>query len=191
MNPIFKTLIISDTLILSGFGFVAPIFAIFITENIKGGNVEVAGLATAIFLITRAIFQLPVGRYVDRVCGEGGKFIIMTAGAFVITLVPFLYLLVRTISQLYLIQILYGLGYALNFPGWSVLYVHYIGKEKEGYDASFYSTLVILGTGITSALGGTIASRYGFNLLFVLVGFFSLAGSIVLLYLRYPKRLLE
>ncbi len=53
MNKILKILLLSDLFILSGFGFIAPIFAIFLKDNLTGGSIMAAGIAQAIFLFTK------------------------------------------------------------------------------------------------------------------------------------------
>jgi len=40
MNKVIKVLILSDVALLTGLGFVAPIFAIFLTKQIQGGNLD-------------------------------------------------------------------------------------------------------------------------------------------------------
>ncbi|PIP17793.1 MAG: hypothetical protein COX43_02310, partial [Parcubacteria group bacterium CG23_combo_of_CG06-09_8_20_14_all_35_9] len=55
INKVVKILIFSDVALVSGFGFVSPIFAIFLSENIQGGGVEVAGFAAAIFWIVKSL----------------------------------------------------------------------------------------------------------------------------------------
>lgn len=49
INKIIKVLILSDIALLTGIGFIAPIFAIFIADNIYGGDVRVVGFATSIY----------------------------------------------------------------------------------------------------------------------------------------------
>lgn len=49
INKVIRVLILSDVIILTGLGFVSPIFAIFIADNIQGGDVRVAGFAASIY----------------------------------------------------------------------------------------------------------------------------------------------
>jgi len=55
VNPVIQALIFSDLLILSGFGLISPILAVFITNQIRGGSLEVAGLATTIYLVSKSL----------------------------------------------------------------------------------------------------------------------------------------
>jgi len=58
INKIIKILILSDVALLSGFGFIVPIFAIFLVGKIQGGNVEVAGYAAAIYWIVILVLNI-------------------------------------------------------------------------------------------------------------------------------------
>ena len=58
INKILKILIFSDILLFTGFGFINPILAIFIKEDLVGGTLFGAGLASSIFLITHSILQI-------------------------------------------------------------------------------------------------------------------------------------
>ena len=57
LNPVIRWLIIGDVLYYAGVGLLGPIFALFIVDFIEGGNIEVAGIAIAIYLITKSVFQ--------------------------------------------------------------------------------------------------------------------------------------
>jgi hypothetical protein len=44
--------------IVSGFGLISPIFAIFLTSNIKGATIDVVGITTMIHFLTKSLAQL-------------------------------------------------------------------------------------------------------------------------------------
>ena len=87
MNNKIWFLILSDILILSSFGLISPIFAIYIQDNLAGGLVA-AGLATTIFLVVRSILQLPLSIYIDKHHHKVGLLLLGTA---LIVCVPFIY----------------------------------------------------------------------------------------------------
>ena len=70
INIIIKVLIISDFLIWSANQLFAPILAIFITNNLYNGNVEVVGFSVGIYLFVKSIFEIPVGLFIDKRKGE-------------------------------------------------------------------------------------------------------------------------
>lgn len=185
VNKIIKVLMLSDFIIISGFGFIAPIFALFITDKIHGGTIETVGFASAVYWIAAAVIRLPIARYVDRTKTEKDDFYFMIFGSVLISVTPFLYIVSSEIWHIYLIQILYGIGYSLRLPGWYGMFTRHIDKGSEGYEWSFDSLISGLGSGITAALGGILAVKLGFNALFVLIGILSVIGTAVLTFLYY------
>lgn len=115
MNNTIKMLMLSDIFVVTGFGLVEPILAIFIKENLIGGTIFAAGLASTLFLITKCSVQLPFSRYVDR---HDDKVKWLVLGSFLIALVPFLYNFATHINYVYAAQIIYGIGAGLAYPTW-------------------------------------------------------------------------
>ncbi|MBU2565973.1 hypothetical protein KKG46_00235, partial [Patescibacteria group bacterium] len=74
INPTVRFLILSDTVLVGASGLLGPIFAIFVQGFIVGGNEAVAGLAAAIYLFTKSIFQIPVAHIIDKIRGEKDDF---------------------------------------------------------------------------------------------------------------------
>lgn len=185
INKIVKVLMLSDFIIISGFGFVAPIFALFITDKIHGGTIETVGFASAFYWIAAVITRLPLARYIDKTKSEKDDFYFMIFGSVLISATPFLYIVSSQIWHIYLIQALYGLGYSLRLPGWYGMFTRHIDKNQEGYEWSFDSLISGVGSGITAAVGGIMAAKLGFNFLFVLIGVISVIGTAVLIFLYY------
>lgn len=181
-HKIIRTLILSDIFIISGFGLVSPILAVFFTEQIRGGDLKVAGLASTVYLITKSLLILPIGRYIDRKKGEKDDFYAMFLGSTLTSFVPFSYLLIKSPIQVYLVQMLYGLGEALSYPSWLAIFTRHVGNRKTGFTWGLYYTLTDVFGAVTAGIGGTIAAYLGFQPLFMLVGTMSLVGSSVLLF---------
>lgn len=185
INKTVKVLILSDFIITSGFGFVGPIFALFLTDKIQGGTIESVGFASAIYWLAAALTRLPIARYVDKTKTEKDDFYFMIFGSLLIAVVPFLYIVSTKIWHIYAIQMLYGFGYSLRLPGWFGMFTRHIDKNHEGYEWSFDSLVSGVGSGVTAALGGIMASRLGFNTLFIIIGIISFIGATVLTFLYY------
>ncbi len=181
INPVIRFLTISDLLILSGFGFVAPIFAIFITDSIQGGTIEVAGIAAAIYLFSKSLGQIPAASIVDRIKGEIDDFWTLIVGSFLFSIIPLFYIIINTPIQLYIVQVFYGLATAVAVPTWYALFTRHIDKDHEGIEWGVYQTLVDLGGAGTAFAGGLLVAKFGFSYLFVLVSIISLVGSFFLL----------
>ncbi len=181
-NKVIKTLIASDILILSSFALINPIFAIFVTTQLPGAGLENVGFAVTIFLMTKALLQVPLAQVLDKTDGETDDFVAVFIGSLLISSVPFAYIFVDTITKLYLVQLMYGIGAALVYPAWNALFTRHIDSEHVSVEWGVYSTLTGLGAAVSAALGGVLAQNYGFQALFGVVGLTCLVGSGLLLF---------
>lgn len=179
INKIIRILILSDLYIISGFGFVAPIFAIFIMEQIKGGDVKVAGFAAAIYWIVKSILQIPIGIILDKHKGEKDDFYFLVIGIIISGLVPIGYIFSYLPIHIYLLEVIYAIGMALAIPAWGGIFTRHIDKGKEATEWSVESTVLGIGTGISGAIGGLFVAMFGFKILFVIVSIFVILGGLI------------
>ena len=70
INQVIRLLTYSDILLLSGWGLINPILAVFFADKIEGGDVTVAGLAIMVFFLTKSLLQIPLARKIDLQRGE-------------------------------------------------------------------------------------------------------------------------
>ena len=181
MNKKLKLLILSDILILSGFGLIAPIFAIFINNNLEGGSLVTAGMAITIFWVVRSTLQIPLSKYlIDK---EKHKTRLLLLGTFLILLVPFIYLIAKHVYVIFVAQAIYGLGAALSYPSWFSLFTSNMDKRHSGFEYSIVSTGIGFGTAISAFAGAKIAESWGFNVLFFFVGGIAFMGFLLLIVL--------
>ncbi|OGH84714.1 MAG: hypothetical protein A2261_01835 [Candidatus Magasanikbacteria bacterium RIFOXYA2_FULL_44_8] len=177
MHKILRALILSDLFLLGGFGLIQPIFAVFMIDKISGTTVLAIGVATAIQLLTKAVFQIIVGRWTDEEPGNKRELLTLFVGSLMMSAVPFGYVFATNLNHIYVLQFVYGLGSALAFPGWMVIFQRYTRAEKTGYEWSVYNTIISLGTAAAAFLGAYMADLYSFAHLFVGVGVLSLVGT--------------
>lgn len=189
LNRIIKFLTISDFAILTGFGFLAPIFAVFILGNIKGGTLETVGFATSIQVFSKALLEYPIARLLDKKRGDMDEFYCMIIGSLAICIVPFLYLVIKTPNELYLTQFIYGIATAMAYPAWMSLFTRHAEKEREGSQWALYATTIGIGTAISAAIGGVIGEKYGFEIVFWIVFAMSVIGTVSLIGIYEPLRI--
>lgn len=170
MNIILRILTTSAFFANSALGLVAPIVAVFIAGDLIGGSVAAAGFATSIYLVVKAILQVPVGKYTDGDEGCLREYRVMLIGRALLTIVPFLYVAMTRIEHLYMVEALAGVGAALVYPGWMVLFTRFADHQKEGREWSWFNTLVVLGAAAAASLGGWGAERLGFDAVFIAWG---------------------
>ena len=185
MNKTLKLLMISDIFIFSGFGLISPILAIFIKDNLIGGSILTAGIASTIFLITHSILQIVSAERFN----PKDRLWMLLLGTAIISSVPFGYIFSTHISHLYFVQFLYGVGAGFAYPSWSSLFTSNLEKGRRGLQWSIYSSSVGIGTAITAAVGALIAQKTSFELVFILTGLFAILGLVVLF--KLEKKILK
>lgn len=179
INKVIKILILSDLALITGFGFITPIFAIFLTENIKGGDVKVAGFAAAIYWIVMSLVVIPFGRYLDKTQGEKDDLWFVILGNLLAALAVFGYIFSKFPWHIYFLQTIYAIGMGMNIPGYTAIFTRHVDKGKEALSWSVRAASIGVGAGFAGALGGIIASRFGFIVLFISVGIVILLSAIL------------
>lgn len=180
VNEVIEFMTFSDVLILAGWGLVTPIIAVFFTEQVKGGSVALAGLASTTYFLVKSVIQIPVARFIDLKKGEWDDYWVMVIGSSLITLSAFLYTFVKLPWQVLAVQTVYGLGGGLCYPAWLAIFTRHIDKKEEGFEWSLYYTGTDIAAAIAGGLGGLLAANYGYNIVFLIVGLFSLCGTLFL-----------
>jgi DHA1 family quinolone resistance protein-like MFS transporter len=181
MNRTMKLLLLSDIFVLTGFGLIQPILAIYINGGgVTGGTMLSAGLASALFLFTKSLVQLPFGHYVDKHSSKT-KWLIL--GTLLMAGVPLIYITANSIYQIYLAEMIYDLGSGLAYPTWLGLWSANLDKGRESFQWSVYSTSTGLGTATTGATGAAVASMVGFYATFIMAGLLCLLGCLALIYM--------
>jgi MFS family permease len=176
MNKIIIYLIISDILILSAFGLISPIFAIYLNEGLAGG-IAAAGLASTIYFLVKSLVQLPLSIWIDK---KRGKLSFLLIGTLLIVAVPIMYAFSPNVKFIYLAQAIYGIGSAMAYPAWYSLFTMHLDKKHRGLEYSIWSTGVGIGTALTAYAGALFAESFGFQNLFLIVALISFIGLIVL-----------
>lgn len=176
INKVIKILIISDFFLFSGFGLVTPILAIFVTQQISGGDLRVVGLASTIYLFVRALFQLFFARFVDKKTSEKYDFGFMLAGSLLLSITPIGYIFSSQPWHIYALEALNGLGLAMSLPCWYAIFTRHIDRGSEGMEWSISDTSIAFGQAIAAGVGGFLAEQYGFTFIFILMSIVSLIG---------------
>lgn len=179
INKIVLILIKADFFFFSALGLVAPIFAVFLTDKLKDGSLEVAGFATAIYWVVKSIFEIPIGKFLDKRRGERDDLIFLVIGYLIVALAHFGYTQATLSWHVYIIEGIYAFGMAMAMPGWSAIFTRHIDKGKEGFEWSIEHVTYAIGMAITSAVGGVFAARFGFNTVFIITGFIAMIGALL------------
>ncbi|MCL5073561.1 MAG: MFS transporter [Actinobacteria bacterium] len=187
VNTIVKAFIISETFLWSAWNFVTPIIAIFVANDISGGNVEVAAMAFSTYLVVRVIFELISGRYLLK-ANELMKFFISIFGLLLMSAAYIGFSMTTNILSLFLFYGIMGAGLGMASPAKNSLFSTHLDKNKEPIEWGMYDAAVFMGMALSTALGGFIAKIYGFQILFVLSAIINFLGIIpYVLYIHQDK----
>jgi len=183
LNKIVEAFIISETFFWSAWNFVTPIFAIFVVTSIKGGNVQIAASAFSICLIARVVLEIIAGKYLSNKTDKN-KLLLTILGMILMSIAYVGFAFSHSILLLFLFYILIGAGFGLASPGKYSLFTDNIDKEKATTEWSMYDAITLIGIALATALGGFIASLYGFTFLFILASIVNLLGIVPYLFYR-------
>jgi len=184
LNNIITKLIISDFFLQSGWGLIAPIFAIFITEQIEGGSVEVVAFAAAFYWIVKSILQPFLANFLDLVKGEKDDFTFLVYGMYLAALIPLGYFFASQTWHIFLLECIRGIAMACVVPAWYGIFTRHINKGWEAFSWSVQSTSYGFAAGFSAALGGMIATFLGFKFVFLMVCLLKILSATLLFIVR-------
>ena len=168
INKVVRLLVIADFFFNFAFASFSPVLAIFITNQIAGGSAKVVGFATAFYWLTKSLIQLPIAKFLDKTDGERDDFWAMVFGYFLSGFAPLGYLFATQPWHLYAINAFFGFCMAWAVPAWYGIFTRHVDKWRVSYEWSLDSVFAVgLSAAAATALGGYIADRFGFNILFM------------------------
>ena len=185
VNKIIKTMIWSDFLLLSSSGFLAPIFAIFLTGQIAGATLATVGFAATIFWVVKSVVQIPVSWFADRTKGEWDDYAFMVAGSALGVVVPLLYyFLASRVWHVYAIEVVSGIANGMMVPTYLAIFTRHIDKNRENTEWMLHSNTVGIGYAAAAAAGGVLAEKFGFRPLFLVVAGILALGTLILVVIK-------
>ncbi len=187
INNLVISFIISETFLWSAWNFIAPIFAIFVANNVAGGNIQIASSSFSVYLIARIIFELITGKYLCK-ANDFKKFIATIIGILFVSLGYLGFALTNSVAQVFLFYAIVGVGIGTSTPSKVSLFSTHLDKNKETMEWGFHDAVVLTGVAFAAALGGFVANQYGFKLLFLISALLNLFAVIpYLLYIHKHK----
>jgi MFS family permease len=189
-NAVVKQLTVAETLIWSGYFMNNAVAAIFLADRIALDPVRAIGFGYAIFLITRAILQIPIAKYIDKRTGEKDELFAILGSGLLMSIAMFFYFFVTHEFHLYILQALTGVGAALFIPAFEKVFNKNTDKDGEGVDYAVRDTIVTLVAALLVATAGYIVDKTGnFAYLFFPASFLALIGALSVLPLLHKKTL--
>ena len=154
-----------------------PIFGIFIVTNIAGATIQSAAAGYSIYLINRVIFEIISGR-VLRGSSDRKKFTITILGMACLSIAYVGFSFSQNIIAVFSFYALLGLGLGIASPAKNSLFAIHLDKNKEATEWSLADAVSFICMALATALGGFIATQYGFSPLFLIAAIVNLLGMI-------------
>lgn len=190
MNFIFKRkdkaipiIISTDSIVMLATTMLGPIYALFVDEI--GGTLLDASLAGAIFALAAGITSIVSGKITDRI--KEKEFIVII-GYLIIAAGFFLMTQVRTMSFLFTIQVLIGLGTALYMPAYDTLFAQHTNKKRAGRQWGAWESTYYFTAAIGATVGGLVVTQFGFQTMFVIMGILCVGSALYIYFL--PRKVL-
>ena len=181
MNAVIRALTFSDVVILGSRNLLAPVFAIFVIDNIEGGNAAVAGTAVAVYLIVKAILQIPIARFTDRFNGETDDFLFLFLGVLIGGVLPLGYLVSTLPWHLYFFEALIGITDACAYPTYMAIFGRHIDRRRQSTTWGTRFTMLDVMSAATAVAGGVLAVFIGFPVVIIGHVILNVLGSLFLI----------
>lgn len=188
-----RTIILGDMFYLTAFGLISPIFALFLKEQLPGANIFAVAMAEVFFLLSLGLIK-PFAKLYTKNDTRGWRTQnFLWFGSCLVVAAPLLYLISRDMLDIFVVQVLYGVGIAFSEPAWSRLVD--ISSQKDHNPSLFeqYNTLGTLIAAAMAGVGGFVAQYQGMRPLLVFLATTLACASLLMAFffwhmaIRKPK----
>ena len=173
-----KIFTFSNSLMALAFGLFGPFYLIFIREI--GGSIENFGIAVGLVVLSGALVSIVFGKYSDKI----GRKPLLIVGGYASAIIVFLYTLIDSLWQLYVLQIFSGLIISMFETSESAYLADITDKTKRGAEIGKYDAYIGIAEALAIFAGGFLVGRYGFEIIFYIVSVIFIVATTIMLKLR-------
>lgn len=181
VNRVIRFLALSDLLLWGGWGFIGPVFALFVVAQVEGANAATVGIAAGIYWILKALTQIPVASYIDHTPGEKDDFYGLVFSLILAGFAAVLFLVVESSLGLFLVTALQGIAFGVYTPSWLAIFSRHLDPEHNAFDWALDSTTVGFAYGGAGIVGGILAASFGFDAVFIMAAILSFGSAFLLI----------
>ncbi|MGG1514808.1 MFS transporter [Paenibacillus oryzisoli] len=180
VSPLMFPLMFAQTFAL---GILTPILTLYAKDVLKLSSLQYSMFLIAGGAIT-VVFLLPMGKIVDKT----GIRPYLIAGFSCAAAALLLFTYVTSMTSLYVLVGLLGIGYAFIIPSWNALIASAIPPEKRGAVWGFFLTIEGLGMIIGPIVSGKLWDVYGYHAPFVMSGCVLVVLLVLQMFISIPKK---
>ena len=168
----------STSLMSFAFGLFGPFYLIFI--NKFGGGIENFGLAVGLVVLAGALTSFIAGKYSDKF----GRKPFLIIGGYASALVVFLYTIVGSLWQLYMLQILNGIVRSVFDTSESAFLGDATKIIGRGNDIGKYHAVLGIAEALAIFAGGFLVGSFGFEIVFYIIAIIFVVSTTIMFRLR-------
>lgn len=184
MSIALKILLASDGLVLLAGAMLGPIYALYVEEI--GGDILTAGTSFAVFSLVMGVLILVFGKIEDAILEQ--KEIWICLGYLLMAVGFFSYLFVQSPYHLFIVQAVLGVGGAIEAPAYSAVYSKHLDHKRSAFQWGAWDAIKNFSAAFGALVGATLATIFGFDLLFVLMGSLALISGAIVYFV--PRKIL-
>ncbi len=174
----FRYLLLSSSISAIMAGIFGPFYILYIQK--LGGGFENFGIALGLLTISSSLSYYVIGKYSDNI----GRKPFMILSSFIGALLLLSYVFISSISQLFVVQVLFG----MNDSIWNISETTFLSditkKKTRGRKIGKYQSITGVLQGIAMFVGGVLVGRMGFEIIFYLGSFITLLSAIPLFFIK-------
>lgn len=179
-NKVVRNFILSDLMLFGGWGLIAPVMSVFIVDKIEGATLVTVGATATVYWVIRSVLELPLAYIIEKTESEKDDMYVLISGILLAAVSAFWLGFVKTVPQLFIFYSIQAVGFAFYAASWAGIFSRHIDKNRAALSWSMDHTALGIGTGLTGLIGGLIADKFGFHILFTLVGVFSCIAAAII-----------
>jgi MFS family permease len=158
---------------------ILPLVGIYLSKTLGANAVEMIGIGTGIYYLSRMLSQIPVGIISDRIKKDRDDILLLCIGCALLGL-PFLFFpSIQHQSTYFVLQFILGIGTSFNLVNWRKLFAQNLDVGREGYSYAIYDTILSGLTGLFGVAIGLIAntSQFYFDLVMTMGGLIIISSA--------------
>ena len=169
---------LSNSLLSFAFGLFGPFYLIFI--NKIGGDIENFGIAVGLVVLAGALTSFIAGKYSDRF----GRKPFLIIGGYASAIIVFLYTVIGSLWQLYLLQILNGVVHTVFDTSELAFLGDITKKSRRGRDVGKYHAFLGMAEALAIFAGGFLIGSFGFEIVFYIITIIFIISTTFMLKLK-------
>ncbi|MBT3465151.1 MFS transporter [archaeon] len=174
MKKELNILLIASYFNIFGFGFFGPIYALYVKEI--GGTILDTSLSWAIYSLVMGVLIIIFGKLEDKILNKRKMIVI---GYFILAFGILSYAFVQDKTQLFIVQIINGIGVAVLNPAFKTIFSKDEDKGRESYEWSLWEGGEKIMLGTSALIGGIIVTYFGFKIMFYIMFIMQLFGALI------------